>query len=149
MVTEIPDDLSALFHARIERQNDSYVIEVPDSELRAGALEAGETYRIGVMNAPESATSTNRPATAVESASSNDAPTDQPVTEGEELEVVIKDEGEKGDGLARVGPGFVVFVPDTEPGDRVRIEITEVADSYAFGTVIEELVDNPSASQPA
>jgi predicted RNA-binding protein with TRAM domain len=33
------------------------------------------------------------------------------VTEGETLQLDIEDVGDQGDGLARVGPGYVVFVP--------------------------------------
>jgi predicted RNA-binding protein with TRAM domain len=56
---------------------------------------------------------------------------------GEEIDVEIKDMGEEGDGIARVGPGYVVFVPDTRIGERVSIELTSVRENVAFGEVVE------------
>lgn len=60
-----------------------------------------------------------------------------PVEEGELREVEIEDTGEKGDGIARVGPGYVVFVSDTKVGDRVTVRITQARDNFAFAEVVE------------
>jgi predicted RNA-binding protein with TRAM domain len=62
-----------------------------------------------------------------------------PVAEGETRTVEIEDVGDQGDGLTRVDRGFVVIVPDTEVGERVRIEIEDVRDTVAFGTVVERV----------
>lgn len=65
--------------------------------------------------------------------------TDQPpVTEGETLEVEIESMGEKGDGLARVGPGYVVFVSDTEVGQQPLVRITAARENVAFAEVVEQ-----------
>lgn len=48
-----------------------------------------------------------------------------PVKAGEEFDVVIDDVGSRGDGIARAG-GFLVFVPQTKVGDRLRVKITTV-----------------------
>jgi predicted RNA-binding protein with TRAM domain len=48
-----------------------------------------------------------------------------PVELGEELEVDIKELSSKGDGMARV-QGLVIHVPDTKPGDHVKVKITQI-----------------------
>ncbi len=61
------------------------------------------------------------------------------VEEGEEYNVEIEDIGTEGDGIAKVGDSnFVVFVPDTDIGDKVKIKITKALQTLAFGEVIEE-----------
>ncbi len=69
---------------------------------------------------------------------------DKPVEEGKTYEVEIEDLGSKGDGIARVD-GFVVFVSDTEVGERVAVEINSVGSKFAFGDVVERLgtVEDP------
>lgn len=67
----------------------------------------------------------------------NDRALTPPVREGEELDVTIEAVGEKGDGIAKV-QGFVLFVPATKAGDRVRIKITRVLAKVGFGQVIGE-----------
>ncbi|MFO7791721.1 MAG: TRAM domain-containing protein [Candidatus Saliniplasma sp.] len=57
-----------------------------------------------------------------------------PVEEGETYDVEIEDMGKEGDGVAKV-ENFVVFIPDTEVGDKVTIEITKVLHTMAFGEV--------------
>jgi predicted RNA-binding protein with TRAM domain len=54
----------------------------------------------------------------------------KPVEEGKEYEVDIKELSRRGDGLTRI-EGFVVFVPDTKPGDHVTIRVTQVRDRFA------------------
>jgi predicted RNA-binding protein with TRAM domain len=65
------------------------------------------------------------------------SPDEPPVETGELREVEIEDLGEQGDGLARVGPGYVVFVPDAGVGERVRVRITDVRDNFAFAEIAE------------
>jgi predicted RNA-binding protein with TRAM domain len=52
--------------------------------------------------------------------------------------VEIEDLGKQGDGIARVERGYVIIVPDTEVGERVKIEVTEVKSNFAVGEVVEE-----------
>jgi len=56
---------------------------------------------------------------------------DAPVEEGKQYEVDIAERSRRGDGLARV-QGFVVFVPNTKPGDHVKIQVTQVRDRFAI-----------------
>jgi 23S rRNA (uracil1939-C5)-methyltransferase len=58
-----------------------------------------------------------------------------PVKEGEELSVVIESVAEKGDGVAKK-QGFVIFVPGTKVGDKVKIRVKKVAKKVAFAEVI-------------
>ena len=60
-----------------------------------------------------------------------------PVKAGEEITVKIEHVGEKGDGIARV-KGFVIFVPNTKPGDEVKVKVTKVLKKVAFAEVAGE-----------
>ena len=131
---EIPDKLHCLFSADIEQQNDTYTLEVPKREVRMGSLEDGGTYRVALLP------TMGNGSTASEA---NDEPRretgtqDPPVEEGETRTVEIEDLGDKGDGITRVERGFVVIVPDTEQGERVTVEVTDVRENVAFAEVIE------------
>ena len=61
---------------------------------------------------------------------------DAPVEEGKQYEVDIKEVSRRGDGLARI-EGFVVFVPNTKPGDHVKIQVTQVRDRFAIAEKTE------------
>ena len=60
-----------------------------------------------------------------------------PVEAGEKYDVTIEDIAREGDGIARVS-GFVIFVPGTQVGDEVTIEVTKVLRKFAFGQLVEE-----------
>ncbi len=63
------------------------------------------------------------------------------VQAGRVFDVTVDDRDRKDpehDGVAHIG-GLVVFVPGTQPGDRVRIRITERRPRFAFSQVIERL----------
>ena len=57
---------------------------------------------------------------------------------GETRYVDIEDIGKQGDGIARVERGYVIIVPGTEVGDRVKVEVAEVKPNFAVGETIEE-----------
>lgn len=57
------------------------------------------------------------------------------VSEGKEIEVVIDDVGNKGDGIARV-QGFLIFVPQARIGKRLRVKIVKVERKYAIAEKI-------------
>lgn len=146
---EISDRLKCLFTAEIEETDDSYVIEVPDRELLLGDVEPNGTYRVAILPSDASGgeQSAPEPEAEVTPDRSLDEPSEPPeyetpappVEEGDERRVEIQDIGEQGDGITRVERGFVVIVPDTELGERVAVEITDVADTVAFAEVIERL----------
>lgn len=130
---DISDDVLCLFTARIEAQNGSYSIEIPDRELTLGDLDPDSSYRVAVLSSDSSGTTTSD---SPSSRTDRDEP-DPPVEMGDQRTVDIEDIGEQGDGIARVERGFVVVVPDTEMNERVTIEITDVTSTVAFGTVID------------
>ena len=57
-------------------------------------------------------------------------PLPKPVKVGEEHEVTVEEVSRRGDGIAKI-QGFVIFVPGTKIGDRVKIRITRVTSRYA------------------
>jgi|SRR3989344_9592623 len=61
-----------------------------------------------------------------------------PVKVGETYEVSINAVGEKGDGIAKV-KGFVLFVPNVQKGDYVKVRITKVLLKVGFAEVLEKL----------
>ena len=60
----------------------------------------------------------------------------KPVEVGKEYDVTISDTSRRGDGIAKVD-GFVIFVSGAKQGQTARIKITQVANRYAMGQVIE------------
>ena len=70
---------------------------------------------------------------------------DPPVKIGDELEVKIEAVGEKGDGIAKKD-GFVLFVPNTQEGQTVKIRVTKVLRKVGFAEVVGE---GQSAAEPA
>lgn len=131
---EVPDRLLCLFSAELTERDGSYVLEVPDQERHLGELDAGRTVRVAILPSAGDSDSRPRPAERRER-----GPLSPPVEQGETRVVEIEGLGDQGDGIARVERGFVVIVPDTDKGERVRIEIADVRENVAFGTVVERL----------
>lgn len=132
---KISDQLRCLFSATVEPRDDSYILEVPEQEIQLGDIRAGETYRVAILPAA----STAEPDSTDTDAERARDPPEPPVAEGDKRDVEIEDIGEQGDGITRVERGFVVIVPDTERGERVSIEITDVRENVAFAEVTERL----------
>ncbi len=59
-----------------------------------------------------------------------------PVKEGDEINVLIDDIGSRGDGVARIG-GFLIFVPESRMGERLRVRISRVGQNFAVAERIE------------
>ena len=59
-----------------------------------------------------------------------------PVALGEEIEVEITELSLKGEGIAR-NQGFVIYVADAKPGERVKIKITRISDKTANAQIIK------------
>ena len=132
LVLETPDELLCLFSAGISESEDSHVIEIPRRELETGSVEAGERYRIALI----------RGETPGSAAGADGVATEQPqppVEPGEMRYVDIDDLGKQGDGIARVERGYVIIIPGTDVGDRVKVEITDVEPNFAVGEVIESV----------
>ena len=56
---------------------------------------------------------------------------------GDEIDVRIEAVGEKGDGIAKK-KGFVLFVPNTQAGEEIRIRVTKVLRKVGFAEKIGE-----------
>ena len=144
---DVPDNLLCLFTAELEETDDSYIIEVPAREVAKGQLQPNQTYRAAVVQtaSPKREAQTQnkeRPDSTAkhsEDHSQNHEQTNRelPVEKGEQRTVDIESLGDQGDGITRVERGYVVIVPDTEPNERVRIEITDVSKNVGFAEVIE------------
>jgi predicted RNA-binding protein with TRAM domain len=155
-----------LFTGHVEARDGEYVVTVPEQEVELEALEPGESYRVGVYpgvntSSPASSVTKDRDGgevqttqrraepqpprngtpgaeTSAPATSTDDTSNQPPVTEGETLQLDIEDVGDQGDGLARVGPGYVVFVPDTEIGQQPLVRIETVRENFAFAEVVKE-----------
>jgi predicted RNA-binding protein with TRAM domain len=136
---EIPDQLRCLFSATVEQRDESYLIEVPEQEIRHDNLHQGETYRVAIFPSPSNEAAKSEPTDTTTRQSRQSDPEKPPVEEGETRRVEIDDIGDQGDGITRVERGFVVIVPDTEQGERVAIEITDVRENVAFADVVERV----------
>lgn len=53
-----------------------------------------------------------------------------PVMENQELEVIIDDIGSRGDGIARI-QSYMIFVPESKIGERVKVRILSVGRKFA------------------
>ncbi|WP_313693406.1 TRAM domain-containing protein [Halorarum halobium] len=155
---ELSDELKCVFSAELDEAGDTYTVEVPKRELENGVLRPGEVVRVAILSTEQQSTAASERGS--DGAQSNGGPgaesdegradgaaaggrdgasggLEPPVEEGDERTVDIEGIGEQGDGIARVERGFVVIVPDTEEGERVTIEITNVRTNVAFGEVLE------------
>ncbi|MGQ3328939.1 MULTISPECIES: TRAM domain-containing protein [Halorubrum] len=135
---EISEKLLCLFSADVREEDGEYVVEVPRREIETGSLEPGETYRVALISRSESETAEATDESVDTSASRADDGPQPPVEPGEMRYVEIEDLGKQGDGIARVERGYVIIVPETEVGERVKIEVTEVKSNFAVGEVVEE-----------
>ena len=59
-----------------------------------------------------------------------------PVELGEELEVEITELSPKGEGIAK-SQGFVIYIPDTKPGDHVKIRVNRITEKAANAQVVK------------
>jgi predicted RNA-binding protein with TRAM domain len=62
---------------------------------------------------------------------------EKPVKVGDELEVTISELSRRGDGLTRI-EGYVIFVPNTKQGDKVKIKITQIRPNFALAEVVSQ-----------
>lgn len=132
---ELPDRLLSLHTAELEQRDDSYVIEIPSRELHQGDLQHDETYKVALISTLTAKNESDQPQEDPE----------PPVQKGDVRVVEIEAIGQQRDGIAKVEHGYVVIVPETEVGDEVTVEITNVTESFALGEVTsdQELDERP------
>jgi len=152
-MVEITDSLACLFTGEVEERDGDHVVAVPSSEIAHETVTTDETYRVALIKreggdgtaAAESATNAspdrdvagNGAGGAAARSPGNDA-AGPPVSEGDVREVTIETLGDKGDGIAKIERGYVVIVPDSEPGDEPTVEITSVRENVSFAEVVGE-----------
>lgn len=61
----------------------------------------------------------------------------KPVEMGEEYEVDIQETSRRGEGIARI-KGLVTFIPNTKPGDHVKISITRISRRFVEAEVVQK-----------
>lgn len=134
-MVEISDNLRTVFTGTIERRDDTYIVEIPDDEVTHGTIDPGAVYRIALLETGDD----GRRIDAREAVE----PT-PPVTEGDQRTVTIEAVGSEGDGIAKVERGYVIIVPDSDPGEEVAVEIERVTPTVAFADVINEQIATTS-----
>jgi|GEM_PF-1902436 len=59
-----------------------------------------------------------------------------PIEPDETYEVKIERLGWNGDGIARIN-GYVIFIPSTKVGDRVKVRVNDIKRNFAFAKVVK------------
>ena len=59
----------------------------------------------------------------------------KPVEIGKEYEVDVQETSRRGEGIARI-QGLVTFIPNTKPGDHVKIKIIRISRRFAEAEVV-------------
>ncbi len=136
-MVEIPDSLRTLFTATVKERDGRYLIEVPRSEVEHEAAVPNETYRVAILPHHASAGGGDTGSDSERQERDTSGPPAPPVDEGEVRDVTIESVGDQGDGIAKVERGYVVIVPDAEPGDEPTVEIEQVKENVAFARVLE------------
>lgn len=136
-MVDIPDNLRAVFTGTVEHRDDAYVVEIPSDEVSRGSISPESVYRIALLST-SNGDGVDSPPTEIES-----EPT-PPVSEGEQRTVTVEAVGSEGDGIAKVERGYVVIVPDSEPGEEVTVEIERVTPSVAFAEIADEQTETES-----
>jgi predicted RNA-binding protein with TRAM domain len=131
----ISDDLLCLFSATVEHQEDSYVLEVPEQEIQNGDLSDDEVYKIALIATSSDETEATRD--SVERERPVESESGPPVNEGDIRKVEIEGVGDQGDGVGKIAGGYVVIVPETEPGDTVTAEMEAVRENFAIAEVVQ------------
>lgn len=63
------------------------------------------------------------------------------IKKNQEYIVEIIDNGYEGEGIAKID-GFTIFIPNAIKGEKIRILIVKVLSSYAFGKILEIIVES-------
>ena len=59
----------------------------------------------------------------------------KPVEIGKEYDVEIAETSRRGEGIARI-KGLVVFIPNTKPGDHVKVRVTRISRRFCEAEVV-------------
>lgn len=135
----IEDDPQCIFSTEISHGDLGHAIEVPPEEIELGSLDPNSPVRVAIyqphsesQSGPQTRNSNNS------TTESNDTSLQPPVSTGESRSVTIDDRGNQGDGIAKVGTGFVLIVPGADVGETVDVKITNVKDNFAIAEPIQQ-----------
>ena len=53
------------------------------------------------------------------------------------VEVEVVELSRRGDGVAKIR-GFIIFIPNTKPGEKLKVKITRVGSTYAVAEPVAE-----------
>ena len=70
-----------------------------------------------------------------------------PIHADEEIEVEIVGKGKQGDGVAK-HEDFIIFVPGTDVGDKLKVKITKVLPNFAFGEPVGKITKSKKPVEP-
>ncbi|MDH5447733.1 MAG: TRAM domain-containing protein [Candidatus Bathyarchaeota archaeon] len=70
----------------------------------------------------------------------------KPVEIGKEYDVEILETSRRGEGIARI-KGLVCFIPNTKPGDHVKIRITRISRRFAEAEAVGEAEEKPAEAK--
>ncbi len=129
----ISEDLLCLYTATAERDGDEIVLSIPEREVSLGSIGAGTTVRVALLDNPDLGDTEDR---SVASPSNRDQVDQPPVEEGEVRRVEIESIGDQGDGIAKVDRGYVLVVPNGEPGDLLTVRIETVTPTVGFAEIV-------------
>jgi len=114
---------------RIQEYTDTFVIcsecGLPDTHM----LKEGRTLVLECE-----ACGARRPVKAKKSSKSD---TSSELRSGDIIEILIHDVGKKGDGVGKM-QNYLVIVPGTAKGARVKVKITNISGTTAFGSVTQD-----------
>ncbi|MCL2608266.1 MAG: translation initiation factor IF-2 subunit beta [Methanomassiliicoccaceae archaeon] len=114
---------------RIQEYTDMFVIcsecGLPDTHM----LKEGRTHVLECE-----ACGARRPINARKSSKSD---TSSDLRSGDVIEILIHDMGKKGDGVGKY-QSYLVVVPGTVKGTRVKVKITNISGTTAFGSVTQD-----------
>ena len=140
------DSPSCIYTARLERVGDRYVVEIPSREIELGSLSPGDVCQVTVDLLEEGSPDESTTGSATDRTDGSDGP-DQPVSVGDRLTVQIDDMGQQGDGIARVGEGYVLIVPGSDVDDEVDVEVQHTNPTYGFAEILEEKSGDDAADE--
>lgn len=134
-MVEVPDRLRSLFSATLDERAGMHVVRVPPSVIEGDAIDPTKPYEIAVLDRPDASRRAAATRTEDESRPESQGP---PVTENDVLTVTIDAVGDQGDGIAKVDRGYVLIVPDAEPGDEVTVRVETVRPNVAFASIVDD-----------
>ncbi|QZX99262.1 TRAM domain-containing protein [Halobaculum rubrum] len=105
----------------------------------SAATETGRSDPVDTASSPRSNAEQSGDSSDNTAGTAGTTEPEPPVDRGDEVTVDIEGIGDQGDGIARVDRGYVIIVPDTEKGERVKIRVTSVKQNVAFAEVVERV----------